>query len=266
MSELNDDKTAEQVQEARLLERARQGDSGAARELFERYRPQVRRLLVRQAPREEVDDLVQETMIAGWAGLSRFQGKSSVFTWLSGIARNVRSNRARAAGRIEPTISLDASDSDSVVQRDTRSAPLEQVVAAQATTDLLYAAIHKECTGPQRQVLLLAFQGEPLNEIGALMQMSEATVRSHYRRGRCRLLSYLLQNHSELLGGEAAIQNAWEQACRHAEETKRPNAQETAAWTSRNCGAHAYCGALLKMARYLQFAATLAWIWLGVQR
>ncbi|MCW3095930.1 MAG: rpoE [Chthonomonadaceae bacterium] len=266
MSDLDETKTAQQVQEERLLEKARQGDSRAARELFELYRPHVRRLLTRQAPSEEVDDLVQETMIAGWHGLPRFQGKSSLFTWLAGIARNLRSNRARAAGRVTPTISLDSADSDSAVQRDARSAPLEQVVAAQATTDLLHAAIQRECTAPQRRVLLLAFQGEALNEIGALLQMSEATVRSHYRRGRCRLLAHLLQNHSDLLGGETAIQAAWEQTCHAAEEAKRPSVQEQEAFTHRKSGDHAFCGALLKLARYLQLAAILAWIWLGVYR
>jgi len=266
MSNLKETKTAEQVQEERLVEKARAGDPGAARELFDRYRPHVRRLLLRQAPREEVDDLVQETMIAGWHGLSRFQGKSSFFTWLAGIARNLRSNRARATGRTGATISLDSADSDAVVQRDTRSAPLELVVAAQATSDLLYATIQRECTAPQQRVLLLAFQGEALNEIGALLQMSEATVRSHYRRGRCRLLSYLLQHHSDLLGGETAIQAAWEQACHTVEEAKRPNAQEEEAFTNRKSGDHAYCGALLKLARYLQLTAMLAWIWFGGHR
>ena len=266
MSDFKDDKTADQVREALLLECARRGDTSAARELFEVYRPHVRRILVSRAPREEVDDLVQETLIAGWTGIPTFRGQSSLLTWLGGTARNLGSNRARSAERHGAHISLDTVGIDAVVQRESQTTPLEEVVATQSTTEILYSAVNRACSPPQERVLLLAFQGEALDEIGALLQMSSATVRSHNRRGRCRLLTYLLQHHADLLGGQTAIQTAWEKVCLAAEDAKRPDAQEQAAWTSQNSGNRAYCGALLKLARYLHLAAALAPIWLGVHR
>jgi len=266
MSDLDSQKTSDQLREEHLLERARGGDAGAARELFALCRPKVRRIVAARAPAAEVDDLVQETMIAGWAGIGRFGGKSSLLTWLAGIARNLYSNRARSAARTGTPVPLDSVDRDPMVQREARSAPLENRVAAQAATNLLYLAVERACSLPQQRVLLLAFQGEALDEIGALLQMSSATVRSHNRRGRCRLLSYLIQNHADLLGGPAAVQAAWETACKASDEAKRPDSMEAAAWVARNTGARAYCGAVLKLARYLHLAAALAWVWHGAAK
>jgi RNA polymerase sigma factor (sigma-70 family) len=266
MSDLNDDPPANRVREERLLESARRGDASAAGELFELYRPHVRRILIHIAPREEVDDLVQETLCAGSKAIPNFRGQSNLLTWLGGIARNVRRNWARTAARRVTAISLDTMGIDAVVQRESQSDPLEAVMATQSTADSLDSAVIHACSPTQQHVLLLAFEGLALDEIAVLLQMPPATVRSHYRRGRCKLLTYLLQHHADLFGGQISIQAAWEQSCLVAEEAQRPDKEEQAAWTAQIRGVPAYCGAVLKLARFLHLAAALAGIWLGVQR
>lgn len=262
MSDLKSDKPVEQepalteqVREARLLERARNGDMQAAEELFRLHRPRLHRLFAYAAPRQEVDDLLQETMAAGATNITKFRGRSSLFAWLTGIARNVLRNHFRSGARGGKTISLEDLESEAGVQRDTHSVPLEQRVVMDSTTSLLYTAITNACTAQEQHVLTLYYQGEPLNDIGELLQMPAATVRSHYRRGRCKLLSHLIRVHTDLLGGQEAIRTAWEKACRHASPSERPSAEEQTAWTTQRPGARGYCGAVLKLARYLNLAA-----------
>ncbi len=266
MSDLKVNITPEQFHEEQLLIRARDGDLNATRELFELCRPNVTRFLATKAPPEEVDDLVQETMVAGWSGLGRFQGKSALTTWLAGIARNLFYNRVRSQTRKVDSVSLDALESKGGVQREKENEPLENRIVEATTKDIYYSSVERACTLPQQRVLLLAFQGEELDDIGTILNMTPATVRSHFRRGRCKLVSYLIDRHSDFFGGQPAINIAWEMAVQSIDEAKRPSPEEQTAWESRTAGASAWCGAILKLARHLNLLTLVASIWFGVRR
>lgn len=83
-----------------LLEAAR-GDERAARELFHahasRLKRQVARILGSDDP--DVDDVVQQVFLAALAGAERFDGRSSLSTWLFGIATRRSLDAARARWR-----------------------------------------------------------------------------------------------------------------------------------------------------------------------
>ncbi|PXY19739.1 RNA polymerase subunit sigma-70 [Prauserella muralis] len=85
------------------LGRARAGDHDAFRELVEPYRQELRlhcyRLLGSLA---DAEDLLQDVLLAAWRGLDRFEGRSSVRTWLYRIATNRCLNALRDAGRRKP--------------------------------------------------------------------------------------------------------------------------------------------------------------------
>ena len=89
--------------EQTTLQRARDGDEQAFRELTGPYR---RELLVHcyrmLGPLTDAEDLVQETLLAAWRGLAGFQGRASVRTWLYRIATNRCLNALRGAGRRAP--------------------------------------------------------------------------------------------------------------------------------------------------------------------
>ena len=83
-----------------LLDRARAGDGDAFRELVEPYRRELQvhcyRIL---GSVQDAEDLVQETLLAAWRGLDRFEGRASVRVWLYRIATNRCLNALRARGR-----------------------------------------------------------------------------------------------------------------------------------------------------------------------
>ena len=85
------------------LRRARAGDEDAFGELVQPYRRELQLHCYRiLGSLEDAEDLVQETLLAAWRGLSGFAERSSVRTWLYRIATNRCLNALRDAGRRPP--------------------------------------------------------------------------------------------------------------------------------------------------------------------
>ena len=89
--------------EASLLAQARAGDIAAFEQLSGAYADRLFMLLLRLlGDPAEAEDVAQEVMLRAWQGISRFEGRSSFFTWLYRIAVNEANRaldrRARSAG------------------------------------------------------------------------------------------------------------------------------------------------------------------------
>jgi transposase len=84
----------------RALSRARAGDEQAFRELIDPYRGKLQLHCYRMLGSvQDAEDLLQETPLAAWRGLERFDGRSSLQVWLYRIATNRRRNALREKGR-----------------------------------------------------------------------------------------------------------------------------------------------------------------------
>lgn len=83
-----------------LLARAQAGDGDAFAELTEPFRRELQvhcyRILGSTA---DAEDMLQETMMAAWRGLDRFEGRASPRTWLHAIATLPRHAARRPARR-----------------------------------------------------------------------------------------------------------------------------------------------------------------------
>jgi RNA polymerase sigma-70 factor (ECF subfamily) len=72
-----------------LLAAARRGDEGAYRELVERHRGELHAHCYRMtASVHDAEDALQDALLRVWRGLSRFEGRSSLRSWLYKIATN----------------------------------------------------------------------------------------------------------------------------------------------------------------------------------
>ena len=90
--------------EQTTLQRARDGDERAFRELTDPYRRELQVHCYRMlGSLTDAEDLLQETLLAAWRGLADFQERASVRTWLYRIATNRCLNALRGAGRRIPT-------------------------------------------------------------------------------------------------------------------------------------------------------------------
>src|SRR5436190_23393252 len=84
----------------RILARARAGDQDAFAELTEPYRRELQLHCYRiVGSAQDAEDLLQETLLAAWRGLERFEGRASVRAWLYRIATNRSLDALRASRR-----------------------------------------------------------------------------------------------------------------------------------------------------------------------
>jgi RNA polymerase sigma-70 factor (ECF subfamily) len=89
--------------EAQLLSRAQSGDEVAFRELTESLRGELQVHCYRIVGSvQDAEDLVQETLVAGWRALERFEQRASLRSWLYRIATNRCLNHLRDRGRRLP--------------------------------------------------------------------------------------------------------------------------------------------------------------------
>jgi RNA polymerase sigma-70 factor (ECF subfamily) len=91
---------ASDASDSDLIGRFLGGDERAFRELYGRHTPRLRMVVIRllgAARREEVDDVVQETWLAGCRGIHRYAGAAQFASWLTTIGiRTAYSRCARA--------------------------------------------------------------------------------------------------------------------------------------------------------------------------
>lgn len=174
------------VEEAPLVDRARQGDADARDELVREYMPDVyrvtRRILNDQALAE---DAAQDAMVNALGALSRFRGEASFRTWLLRIAVNAARSLGRKQGRRREVSLVLAEDRPS-------RAPDPATQAAQRTeVERVGEQLDRLPTKQRMAVALRAQQGLSYAEIGSILSCSEGAARVNYHLGVKRLRELL---------------------------------------------------------------------------
>jgi RNA polymerase sigma-70 factor (ECF subfamily) len=152
----------------------------------------------------DADDAVKETMVRAWRSLDRFDGRSSIGTWLYRIATNVcldalanRSRRARpmedspagnADGPLEtrprthwiepvPDVRVISTDAD----------PSERAMQRQNVRLAFIAALQRLPPRQRAALLLTRVLGWSVAEVAATLNSSTASVNSALQRARATL-------------------------------------------------------------------------------
>jgi RNA polymerase sigma-70 factor, ECF subfamily len=118
-----------------LISRIAAGDKLAMQALFARYRTSIYRWLLRFVSSEALaEDLLSEVFLDVWRQADRFEGRSSVSTWLMSIARYKALSARRVRTEDELTEQLEAAivdtadDPEAVLQAKNRSELLRQAL------------------------------------------------------------------------------------------------------------------------------------------
>jgi RNA polymerase sigma-70 factor (ECF subfamily) len=156
-----------------LLERWRAGDSGAAQEVLRRCKTMLTEYF-RRRTNQNVDELVQRTLVACHQSISKFEGRSSFNGFLFGIARNqfLMSLRSRKPHEGPAPVSTFPEDGPS------------QLVASKQELRILTAALDAT-PSPFRQVLKMFYWDDlSVEEIARMLDIPVGTVKSRLGRGR----------------------------------------------------------------------------------
>ena len=187
------------------LEALKSGDAAAFEALIDRYHgPLLRVAAGYVGDHAAAEDAVQETWLQVLAGLDRFEGRSTLKTWIFGILLNVARSRRRRERRSIPFSSLfrrDAPGSEPLVDPDRFNAQgrwtslpqnweslPEARLMNREVLDHVGAAID-ELPAKLREVILLRdVAGWSAAETASLLGISDANqrVRLHRARGHVR--------------------------------------------------------------------------------
>ena len=178
-----------------LLQRLLAGEEAAFAVLVDRFHTRLIRFAVSfVGDWSAAEDVVQETWIAVFRGVEKFEGRSSLHAWLFGIC----ANRARTAySRRARTVSMDMDGATVDRSRFDRSGswavppePWPEVDArldADALLPLVRAAID-DLPDLQRQVVTLRdVEGLTSKDACQVLSISEANQRVLLHRGRARV-------------------------------------------------------------------------------
>lgn len=180
------------LSDSELVAHARRGDEHAFRAIMERHNQRlyrVARTLLRDD--SEAEDVVQETYLRAFAGLSGFRGESSLATWLTRIALNEALGRKR---KQKPTVELEAVDA---IQES--SSQIIRFPMMNANTDPERAAAQREIRKllessidalpePFRVVFVMRDVEElSIEETAAFLGIRPQTVKTRLHRARRQL-------------------------------------------------------------------------------
>jgi RNA polymerase sigma-70 factor, ECF subfamily len=203
--------------ESQLLDALRAGDEAAFAALVREYQAslvRVARMYVStQAAAEEV---AQETWLAVLNGLDRFEGRSSLRTWIFRILTNIAKTRAQRDGRTLPFSALQdparvpeaAVDADRFLDPEhprwpghwaVRPEPWPEDALVAAETQALLAEAIESLPPAQRAVISLRdVEGWSSEEVRNALELSETNQRVLLHRARSKvrraLESYLGDN------------------------------------------------------------------------
>src|SRR4051794_33779458 len=188
-----------------LLEAVRGGDQGAFGRLVDPYRGELHAHCYRMlASVHDAEDALQETLLRAWRAIGRFEGRSSLRSWLYTIATNTCLNHiSRRPKRVLPVDYGPAADphggpgepvvesvwiepypDESLGLEDVKAGP-EARYAQRESIELAFVAALQHLPASQRAILILReVLGFSAKEVAETLDTTVASVNSGLQRAR----------------------------------------------------------------------------------
>lgn len=185
--------------DVQLLDRLRSGDERAFVSLVDRHHDSMLRLAKTFVRSHEVaEEVVQETWLGVLRGIDRFEGRSSLHTWLLAIlvnrARSTGSKEARTVPASEVEGFVPAVDGSRFDVSGAWSSPpepweeaIEDRVGAAALRSEILSALEKMPARQRAVVMLRDVDGLDGGEVCDVLGLTPANERVLLHRGRSRL-------------------------------------------------------------------------------
>lgn len=168
-------------------ERLRRGEADAVATLADDHVPRLYRVAIRlTGRREDAEDLVQEAIVRALPALERFEGRSSLATYLTRVLVNLWKNRLRSRSRsrlVDWVRGLGDERAEPAADEPTPLDGLEAEDRARAVRSALLRV------APERRLALVLREVEGLSyeQIAEITGVPVGTVRSRLARARTDL-------------------------------------------------------------------------------
>ena len=178
------------VDERQITRRIAAGDREALSELYARYQRALFNYLLQLTPDYGLaEEILQDTLVAVWKSAHRFEGRSSLQTWLIGIARRQAHNTLRQ----HKLPVVDETEMEELVA--TEPEPEAFTLASIARDEL--AEAFQQLAPLHREALVLIFVHElSYQETATILEVPVGTVKSRICNAR-RALRALLDAREE---------------------------------------------------------------------
>lgn len=183
------------VDEMQLVEALRAGDERVFEQLIRMYQGTLLRVAqMYVSSRSVAEEVVQETWLAVLNGIDRFEGRSSLKTWIFRILANRAKTRAQSEGRTIPFSSL--GDSEPAVEPDRFDrghwAALpddwpEERLLGDETMSVIDGAIEGLPPMQRAVISLRDVQGWSAEEVRNVLELSETNQRVLLHRARSKV-------------------------------------------------------------------------------
>jgi RNA polymerase sigma-70 factor (ECF subfamily) len=178
------------VSDESLIAQVAAGNQSAMRTLYNRHHVRVFRFVTRLVgDATAAEDIVSEAFIDVWRQAGRFEGRSSVSTWIMSIARF----KALSARRRRTDVELDEKVAETVA--DQSSTPEQTALETDRATQLRDCL--KELTAEHREIVdLVYYHDKTIEEVAEIIQVPKNTVKTRMFYARKRL-AQLLSRHQD---------------------------------------------------------------------
>lgn len=189
------------VDDARLADRIRSGETQALGELYDRYGATALATALRVVgSREEAEDVVHDAFVTMWRKMDRFDAqRGSLRAWLMTVVRNRGIDRVRAR---RSTVDVEEADERSLLR--TGPNPTWDAVVTRTSISDLRAALATLPDEQRRSIELAYFEGYTYREVATLTGVPAGTA-----NGRMRLALAKLR---DALGGSSAASHVGQDA------------------------------------------------------
>jgi RNA polymerase sigma-70 factor (ECF subfamily) len=209
--------------DAEVVAALKRGDEAVFAELVDAYSPGLMRMaqmFVRD--RAVAEEVVQETWVGVLRGIDRFEGRSSLKTWIYRILMNTAKTRGQrearsvpfsaAAGGDEPSV-----DPDRFLDADHRYAggwmlgpsewqtPEEELLQGE-TRDAILAAIDQLPESQRAVITMRDVEGFPADEVAEVLGISDGNQRVLLHRARSKVRSAIEAHLGAVEPNSAAVE------------------------------------------------------------
>lgn len=176
-----------------LARRIAAGDTAAFATVVERYGERIFALVMRiAASRTDAEEIVQETFVKAYTALSRFDGRSSLGTWLCRIACNTAISTLR---RRKPAPAFDERRAAAVADEEA------DALFGSGVDESLISALNRALVRlePDERALVTLFyyDDRPISECAPILGCTESAAKVRLHRIRKKLYAMIKSEYDE---------------------------------------------------------------------